>query len=384
MFSKSKKMAVLIATSAFLATSFGGNIVFADSNTNSNNTTITNNTSTADNNPSVMIASQSNYKNIDVAAVKKAMLTELNRLRIQNGLSSLTSVDVLNNYAQTRTDSFINTGSVDDHANWNTSLMYPYNFTAEENIAQMPYYMINSTDPSIIAEKITNEFYSELYNKVPDYGHRKNMLNPYINYVGIGLSISDNGMIYFSQEMGNNQASYSKYDPNDLNNYYQTRYNDYANPSKYDIADANKKGDDYVNRNNYTTADMRGGVTTKNYVTPLYDRYGNKSGLEISPNSDWISDVVATINGNNYYHVSNNGFVSAGDVLPWAKFLYGSSITATADAKIYDNNGNFTGQTVNFGSKWIIDRRAVNPITNIKMYRIGTNSWLQDNQTKLN
>lgn len=309
----------------------------------------------------------------------------LNRLRSQNDLKPLTSVDVLNNYAQARTDSFITSGGVDDHSNWHSANMYPYNYTAEENIAQMPFSMIGSTDPLIIAEKITDEFYSETYDSNPDFGHRKNMLNPYISYVGIGVSVSNTGMIYFSQEMGNDQESYSKYDPTDVKDYYMTKYNDYANPSKYDLADANRKGADYTQRKDYTTADLRGGVTTKNYVTPVYDRYGNKSkDLELAPNSDWISDIVATINGKKYYHVSTNGFVSAADVLPWAKFLYGSSVTATTDAKVYDNNGNFTGKIVPKDSKWIMDRRAVNPKTKVKMYHIATNAWLQENQVNVN
>lgn len=389
MFSKVKKTAILIAASALLTTSLDGTVVFADTASNTTDDsalTKTNSDATADtSSTSTTTKTQAGYENIDLASVKLAMLNELNRLRSQNNLKPLTSVDILNNYAQARTDSFITSGGVDDHSNWHSANMYPYNYTAEENIAQMPFSMIGSTDPLIIAEKITDEFYSETYDSTPDFGHRKNMLNPYISYVGIGVSVSNTGMIYFSQEMGNNQESYSKYDPTDVKDYYMTKYNDYANPSKYDLADTDRKGADYTQRKDYVTADMRGGVTTKNYVTPVYDRYGNKNkDLELAPNSDWISDIVATINGKKYYHVSTNGFVSAADVLPWAKFLYGSSVTATTDAKVYDNNGNFTGKIVPKDSKWIMDRRAVNPKTKVKMYHIATNAWLQENQVNVN
>lgn len=281
MFSKIKKTAILIAASALLTTSFEGTVVFADTTSNTNDdsslTTTNSDTTTDTSSTSTTTKTQAGYENIDLASVKLAMLNELNRLRSQNDLKPLTSVDVLNNYAQARTDSFITSGGVDDHSNWHSANMYPYNYTAEENIAQMPFSMIGSTDPLIIAEKITDEFYSETYDSNPDFGHRKNMLNPYISYVGIGVSVSNTGMIYFSQEMGNDQESYSKYDPTDVKDYYMTKYNDYANPSKYDLADANRKGADYTQRKDYTTADLRGGVTTKNYVTPVYDRYGNKS-----------------------------------------------------------------------------------------------------------
>ncbi|HCD08677.1 MAG TPA: hypothetical protein DEQ50_10570 [Lactobacillus sp.] len=385
MFTKIKTSAVLITVSAVLLSGLETNIVFADTANSTDSTSTVTDTSTQNiNNPTAQTTTQTDYTNIDIAAVKAAMFNELNRLRSQNGLSPLTSVDVLNNYAQARTDSFINIGGVDNHSHWNTAEMYPYNLTAGENIAQMPFSMIGTTDPNIIAEKITDEFYSEKYDSTPNYGHRKNMLNPYINYVGIGFTVSDSGMVYFSQEMGNDTASRDKYSPNDIQTYYLTKYNDYANPSQYDIANINRKNADYTNRANYNTADIRGGVTTKDYVTPVYDRYGNKrNDLELSPNSDWFSDIIANINGNYYYHVSNNGFVSANDALPWATFLYGSSVVTTTDAIVYDNNGNNTGKTVAANTKFSFTRRAVNPQTGKKMYHIDTNAWIQENQLYL-
>ena len=414
MFSKTKKTAILLAASALLATSLGGNIAYADTTaTTTDSTTLTTSTdksdgssvatatndndtenvvsnSTTKNNDQTTSTTDANnntattqaaYNKIDTAAVRVAMLSELNRLRAQNNLQPLTSVNVLNGYAQSRTDSFINSGGVDNHAGWNSANMYPYNLTAEENIAQMPYSMLGTTDPTVIAQKITNEFYSEMYDPEPNYGHRKNMLNPYVNFVGIGVSISSNGMIYFSQEMGNNQETYSKYDASDVYAYYLTNDNDYANVSQYDIADANKTNADYQTRDDYKTADLRGGVTTKNQVTYLYDRYGNKrTDMALAPNSEWISDLISIINGNFYYHVCTDGFVAANDALPWASFLAGSTVRTTANARVYDNAGNYTGNTVGTGTEWIVDRRAVNPLTNVKMYRIGVNAWIQQNQ----
>ena len=412
MFSKTKKVAILLAASALLATSFGGNVVYADeanatdpTNTTDvkNDTTVSTatNTNSDTNNQVVKPSSSSNsnsdshvsestnsataktqaaYSNIDIMAVKTAMLNELNRLRAQNGLNALSSVTELNNYAQSRTDSFTKTG-VDNHAGWNSANMYPYYLDAEENIAQMPYSMIGTTDPTIIAEKITHEFYSETYDPEPNYGHRKNMLNPYIEYVGIGVSVGSDGMIYFSQEMGNNQESHSKYNASDIYAYYLTNENDYANVSKYDLADGNRKNADYVARDNYQVADVRGGVTTKDQKTVIYDRNGNKRvDLALAPNTSWASDIIAIIDGNFYYHVCTNGFVSAKDALPWASFLSGTTVTATTNAKVYDDNGYYTGKTVPAKSAWIVDRRAVNPSTKIKMYRIGTNAWIQQNQ----
>ncbi|WP_125763914.1 CAP domain-containing protein [Companilactobacillus hulinensis] len=396
MFSNTKKVALLLAAGVLMSTSFGGTVALADTTsttpttdtdtavataTNSQNdsdnqvVSNSNDTATAAATNSATTAKFQSAQDINIQAVKNAMLSELNSLRAQNGLNALTSVNVLNNYAQSRTDGFISSG-VDDHAGWNSANMYPYYLDAEENIAQMPYTMLGTTDPTVIAQKITAEFYSENYDPQPNYGHRKNMLNPYINFVGIGVSVGSNGMVYFSQEMGNDQAAHSKYSASDLYSYYLTNENDYANASKYNLVDSKKKSADYKDRDNYTVLDMRGGVTNNNSLTPIYDRYGNKTNVELSPNTSWATDMIAVMNNTFYYHVSNNGFVVADDVTPWASFLAGTVVTTTKATAIYDDQGNATSRTVAAGSKWIVDRRSTNAVTGVKMYRIGTNAWL--------
>ncbi len=375
-----------------MSTSFGGTIALADTASTDTSTAVATATNAQDDSDNQVVSSsddsttaaQTNTataatiqsaQDINVQAVKNAMLSELNNLRAQNGLSNLASVSVLDSYAQARTDSFTSSG-VDDHAGWNSSSMYPYNLDAEENIAQMPYTMLGTTDATTIAQKITAEFYSENYDPQPNYGHRKNMLNPYINYVGIGVSVGSNGMVYFSQEMGNDQAAHSRYSTSDLYSYYLTNENDYSNASNYDLVDSKKKSADYTDRDGYTTLDLRGGVTTNNADTPVYDRYGNKTSVTLSPNSSWAADMIAVMNNTFYYHVSNNGFVVADDVTPWARFLSGTVITATKDTVIYGDDGNATSRTVAKGSQWITDRRSTNAVTGVKMYRIGTNAWL--------
>lgn len=398
MFLKTKKIAVLLASGVLLSTSFS-TTAFADTTANSDTTvsTATNNTdngnsqvnmgdSNTNNNASntdtannkQTAITQSKASDIDVNAVKEAMLTEINRLRSQNGLNPLISVDVLNTYAQSRTDSFTNTG-VDDHAGWDSAKMYPYNQSAEENIAQTPLSIMGTNDPTTIAQKITTEFYVEKYDPEPNYGHRKNMLNPYVNYIGIGVTVA-NGMIYFSQEIGNDQAANDKNDANDMYNYYLTNNNDFANVSNYDLADSARESTnpDYVSRDNYTTLDLRGGVTTKGNYVSVYDRNGNKyDSIALQPHTDWASDLIAIINNNIYFHVSTNGFVLADDVLPWATFLAGTIVRTNTNAQIYDDYGNPTGQYLASGSDWITDRRSTNLTTGSKMYRVGTNAWLR-------
>ncbi|MFC6323285.1 CAP domain-containing protein [Companilactobacillus baiquanensis] len=397
MFSKIKKIAVLLASGVLLSTSFS-TTAFADTTTdsdtavstatnntdngnsqvNANDSNTDNNGSTTNNTDNQSAVTQSSASDIDVSAVKAAMLTEINRLRAQNGLNPLTSVDVLNTYAQSRTDSFTNTG-VDDHAGWNSANMYPYNQSAEENIAQTPFSILGTTDPTTIAQKITTEFYVEKYDPEPNYGHRKNMLNPYVNYIGIGVTVA-NGMVYFSQEIGNDKAANDKNNSNDMYNYYLTNNNDFANVSNYDLADSARQStnDDYISKDNYTIMDLRGGVTTKGDYVSIYDKDGNKyDSIALQPHTDWASDLIAIINNNIYFHVSTNGFVLADDVLPWATFLAGTTVSTNTDAQIYDDYGNPTGQYLPAGSDWITDRRSTNLMTGAKMYRVGTNAWLR-------
>lgn len=396
-----KNIAALLSTALLLTTSVGTiNNSFADTTTtdatqtaktvssdSQNQSEQQSKQSTTSNDPSTSTspATKANIQanaTSDVAAIKNAMVSEINNLRAQNGLNALTSVGVLNNYAQRRTDSFASNGTgIDNHAGWDSSKMAPYNLTAEENIGQLPLGTL-SNDPTQIAKTITEEFYNENNDAIPNYGHRKNMLNPYVGYIGVGVTIGTNGMIYFSQEIGNDATYAAKSSYTQRNTYYYTTMNDYANPSKYDSVDTEREQSnaaaDYVqNGTKYIYSDIRGGVSTRNSYVNMYDRDGNiYTNLKLAPGTDWASDIVSIINGSYYLHVSTNGFVKAEDVLPWATFLAGRVIYAKDDAVIYDDYGNPTDRHVTTGSAWATDRRSINFGTNVKYYRIGTNAWL--------
>jgi hypothetical protein len=206
------------------------------------------------------------------------------------------------------------------------------------------------------------------------------MLNPYIDYVGVGVTIA-NGMIYFSQEIGNDQASNSKYNSSAIYEYYLTNNNDFSNVSTYDLADSERQStnSDYTAQNNYTILDFRGGVTTTgNGYTAIYDREGNKyDSVALAPNTQWLSDLIAIINNKVYYHVSTNGFVLADDVLPWARFLTGTTVTTADNAQLYDDYGNPTGNYLSAGTVWLTDRRATDQTNGMKYYRVATNAWLK-------
>lgn len=389
-----KSLAVLFSSALLLTSTFGSvTTTFADTTSasdsqttetvNADSKTQTNTrVASTDNTQATTPKTQANATT-DVAAIKTAMLAEINNLRSQNNLNALTEVGVLNNYAQERTNIFASNGTgIDNHVGWNSQKMAPYNLTAEENIGQLPLGTLPN-DPSEIAKTIIAEFYNENNDAIPNYGHRKNMLNPYVGYIGFGVTIGTNGMIYFSQEIGNDASYAAKSSYTDRNTYYYTTQNDYANVSQYDVADSARKSSnasaDYVqNGNKYIYSDIRGGASTRNSFVNLYDREGTMyTNLRLAPGTDWASDIVSIINGSYYLHVSNNGFVRAEDVLPWATFLAGQVIQAKNDnTVIYDDYGQPTDRKVMAGSAWQTDRRSINFGTNVKYYRIGTNAWL--------
>ncbi|WP_129044931.1 CAP domain-containing protein [Companilactobacillus metriopterae] len=376
---KKSRLIVLISAGLILVSSFPSVALADNVNTENQNTVQTENV-TNSNNENVAVTQSSAASSIDIEATKQAILKELNRLRSQNGLPTLQTRTELNTYAQKRTDSLSSEGQLDNHIGWSASQMAPYNYNAAENISLMGYSLINSTDPTTISQKMIKEFYLETHDPKPDFGHRKSMLNPYVSYVGIGITITSNGVIYVAQEFGNDAAASSSVNQNNNYNYFLSRSNDYANVSKYDLVDSSKTSSDYTKTANYTYLDLRGGVTVPNNSIPVYDRNGNKlNNVVLAPNNEYSSDMIAIMNNSYFFHISENQFVSSNDVLSWASFLSSQKpITANNFVPIYDNNGKLSGRYVEKGSTWVIDRVTVNMQTNAgKMYRVGTNAWLK-------
>lgn len=232
-------------------------------------------------------------------AIAKQIMLELNNLRSQNGLSKVTVALQLNNLAQSRANHLANIGRLDQHSGYNYTAGAPYTAVAGENIG----YWYNSAihDPKTIAKQIIRQLYDD--QGVADYGHRKNMLNPYFAHVGIGVSIDPaNNYVFYAQdfgttsnELGNNYQkakAYAQYtQQNGLSSQYPSVYNENDNTASV-LAQATK---------------ISGVVTTSN-LTHLYDRPNGKlSNRSLAKSTAWYTDYTFVDGyGNHWYRVSTS------------------------------------------------------------------------------
>lgn len=128
--------------------------------------------------------------NADQSALINAMLTELNRLRAQNGLQPLTNNAELSAFSQRRAEDLRQKGYL-SHAGWWFE-SHPVGYAAENIETAFDLHDINKTAINAIGE-----FYDDPGN--PNLGHRKSMLNPYFTQVGMGIVADGYGRFYIVQ-----------------------------------------------------------------------------------------------------------------------------------------------------------------------------------------
>ncbi|MBA1393361.1 CAP domain-containing protein [Lactobacillus sp. XV13L] len=128
--------------------------------------------------------------NHDHTALIEAMLQELNRLRVQNDLAPLKMNAELNMFSQQRAAHLQQQGYLSHQGWWFES--HPYGYAAENIETAFDLHDINKTAVNAI-----EEFYDDPGN--PNLGHRKSMLNPYFNEVGMGIVADGYGRFYIVQ-----------------------------------------------------------------------------------------------------------------------------------------------------------------------------------------
>ncbi len=108
----------------------------------------------------------------------QSILTELNRLRAQNGLKPVTLNSELTTFAQGRSETLKRNQKLSHDGSYQS--IHPDIWTVE-NAEEIDLTMGKNTD----AKNAIAWFYDDW--QVPTFGHRKSLLNPYISQVGIGI-----------------------------------------------------------------------------------------------------------------------------------------------------------------------------------------------------
>lgn len=107
----------------------------------------------------------------------------------------------------------------------------------------------------------------------------------------------------------------------------------------------------------------------------IYDINGNlNNDVVLSPNSNWITDQVKTIKGEDYYRVATNQYVKATAVYRYERI---SEVVRTSKVTaIYNSKGQLIiDHALGKNSPWYTDKTAT--IRDKKMYRVATDEWVR-------
>ena len=131
---------------------------------------------------------------LDIDKINQLIIEEVNNLRAQNGLNPVVRDEVLMNYAKGKASVQAVQGYL-DHESGDPIPQEGYSLTAE-NLAQN--YLWATEEETAI------EFVKQYYidEGVPTLGHRKNMLNPYITRIGVGIAKASDGKLYNAMNLG--------------------------------------------------------------------------------------------------------------------------------------------------------------------------------------
>lgn len=121
-------------------------------------------------------------------------------------------------------------------------------------------------------------------------------------------------------------------------------------------------------------------VGTVGYNVKVVDVNGKDTGVVLPAGSSWQLGKLVTINGNNYYQVATNEYVSAivmktnnvsSNIIP-----VNTVITLSAnEVSLFDDNANATGRSLPVNSSWQVDQVKV--IGTNRYYRVATNEWVK-------
>ncbi|UQS82090.1 CAP domain-containing protein [Bombilactobacillus folatiphilus] len=244
---------------------------------------------------------------VDTASYQAALTQELNRLRSQNQLATLQMNSQLNTFSQERVEQLMQEHSLSHDGHWGE--IYPDMYSGEN--------LVRILDTGNLWQNVVNAtafLYDDYGN--PDFGHRKNMLNPLYTDVGLGIAKSTSGTLYIVQTFWTpNSQRWTAAQQQTAQDYYQYTkkqgLDELRYPSHYDLAGQ----EDWFSypqwENNPQVYDLDGVVQVQQN-TVLYDAAGQPILSRVLPaQSAWYTNRFLMVNNQPFYQIGQNQLVRA-------------------------------------------------------------------------
>ncbi|WP_334332179.1 MULTISPECIES: SLAP domain-containing protein [unclassified Companilactobacillus] len=124
-------------------------------------------------------------------------------------------------------------------------------------------------------------------------------------------------------------------------------------------------------------------VTTGNYAqvtdnTTVYDQNGNKTDIALEKDSTWKVNQLVKINGNEYFQVAPNQFLSTNDSFAYKKRQMTIKVQSSDDSpiRVYDHNlKQRTDVSLASGTKWYSDS-AIYTSQGMPFLRVATDQYV--------
>ncbi|MDG5113848.1 MucBP domain-containing protein [Companilactobacillus pabuli] len=120
--------------------------------------------------------------------------------------------------------------------------------------------------------------------------------------------------------------------------------------------------------------DKLGYVRIYNEVASLINSDGQLLSRELGPNTGWKFNRIVSIDGNDFYQVATNEFVSVDSGVPYIPINDKTDVNLTKPAELYDSQGPDLDKSLPTKTSWRTDSYA--KINGIKMYRVATDEWI--------
>lgn len=124
-------------------------------------------------------------------------------------------------------------------------------------------------------------------------------------------------------------------------------------------------------------------VTKGNYAqvtdnTTIYDQNGNKTDIALEKDSTWKVNQLVKINGNEYFQVAPNQFLSTNDSFAYKKRQMTIKVQSSDDSpiRVYDHNlKQKTDVSLASGTKWYSDS-AIYTSQGMPFLRVATDQYV--------